>query len=440
MKSKRSAAWKSLPGPDDIFRQQLGNGITILCRSNFASQSVVVSGFIQSGSLLDPDEKLGLAYLTSLSLMRGTQKRTHQEIFDALETVGASFGFGASMHNTSFGGRGLAEDLPLLLQTLNECVRTPTFPADEIERLRTQILTHLAIREQDTGSMASLRFDQVLFAGHAYGRPEDGYPATIKKISQADLVDFQARNYGPNGMIIVVVGAVEPAQAVDWIYTSLGDWQNPHQPEPIVLSDIPVPQKPTREHIQIAGKSQVDLVMGSSGPKRSSPDYLPVSLGNNILGQFGLMGRIGDVVREKAGLAYYASTSLNSWIASGSWEVSAGINPTNVTRAINLINSELKRFVKEPVSTDELTDSQSNFIGRLPLSMESNSGVANAILNLERFNLGLDYFHRYPRLVKAITPDLILETARKYIHPGKLVTITAGPEIPAKRVKKSTSP
>ena len=101
-----------------------------------------------------------------------------------------------------------------------------------------------------------------------------------------------------------------------------------------------------------------------------------------------MMGRIGDVVREQAGLAYYASTSLNSWITSGSWEVSAGVNPSNLQYAIDLIRKELQRFASEPVTPEELSDSQANFIGRLPLSLESNHGVANALLNLERFSAG----------------------------------------------------
>ncbi len=91
--------------------------------------------------------------------------------------------------------------------------------------------------------------------------------------------------------------------------------------------------------------------------------------------------------------------------------------------------SELGRFVSEPVSSEELSDSQANFVGRLPLSLESNHGVANALLNLERFQLGLDYYQRYPDLVKSVTPGQILEVARHYLDPAKLVIISSGPEL-----------
>jgi len=183
-----------------------------------------------------------------------------------------------------------------------------------------------------------------------------------------------------------------------------------------------------REHIGIEGKFQTDLVMGTRGPTRLSPDYIPASLGNNILGQFGLMGRIGDAVREQAGLAYHASTSLSAWKMAGSWEVTAGVNPSNLERAIDLIQVELQRFISEPVSESELSDSQTNFIGRLPLSFESNAGVANALLRLERYNLGFDYYQRYPDLVLQATPEGILEAANRYLDLNKLCTISAGSE------------
>ena len=109
-----------------------------------------------------------------------------------------------------------------------------------------------------------------------------------------------------------------------------------------------------------------------------------------------MMGRIGEVVREQAGLAYYASSGLNAWIESGSWEVSAGVSPKNLEQAIELIRQEMRKFIQEKVTENELSDSKANYIGSLPLSLESNSGVSNALLRLERFQLGLDYYKRYP--------------------------------------------
>lgn len=418
----------SLPGVDDITRVQLEHGITLLTRPNFNNPSVVVHGYLASGSLFDPDEKMGLADFAAMGLVRGTEKHSFQQLFEALESTGASLGFGANIHTTSFNGRALAEDLPLLLDLLQEALRTPTFPPDQVEKLRAQILTGLDMRAQDTGEMASLTFDQILFRNHPYRRPEEGYPETIQAIQRADLVSYAQDHFGPRGMVIVIVGAVSPQEAIDLVESTLGDWQNPRQPVPPELPPV-VPLTETIQHqVIIADKSQSDIVMGTHGPTRRSPDYMAASLGNSILGQFGMMGRIGQVVREQSGLAYYAYTALSSGVGPGSWEVSAGVNPANVAQAMDLIRQEIKHFVEEKVTPEELNDSKANFIGRLPLSLESNDGIASALLNLERYQLGLDYYRNFASLVNAVTAEDVQEAARNYLHPDCLAIAVAGPQ------------
>ncbi|HLO33975.1 MAG TPA: pitrilysin family protein [Anaerolineales bacterium] len=417
----------SLPGPDDVYRQVLPNGVTVLSRSNFNSPSVVIAGYFEAGALFDADDKLGLAEYAAIALMRGSKTRTFDEIYNALESVGASLGFNTGIHKSGFNGRSLAEDLPLLLDLLAESLSTPTFPKVEMEKLRAQLLTGLAIRAEDTGDMASMVFDQILFKGHPYSRPEDGYPETIQNIKRSDLVKFHREHYGPHGMVIAVVGAVQPEDAVRQVKRALGGWRADGLEETPELPQLKMLKKTVSKHHRIAGKSQSDLVIGTNGPMRRDPEFMSASLGNNILGQFGMMGRIGDVVREKSGLAYYAYSSLSAGLGPGSWEVSAGVNPQNVKKASDLIVDELKRFVQEGVTTEELVDTKANFIGRLPLSLESNGGVANALLNIERHNLGLDYYRRYADLVNEVTADEVLNTARKFIDPEKLAIAVAGP-------------
>ena len=125
------SAGPSLPGPEDIYRAVLSNGITVLARSNFNSPSISIGGYLPAGAIFESDEKLGLADFVAACLMRGTQTHSFDAIYNELESVGASMGFDSGVHNTSFGGRSLVEDLPLLLGLLSETMRTPTFPKAE---------------------------------------------------------------------------------------------------------------------------------------------------------------------------------------------------------------------------------------------------------------------------------------------------------------------
>ncbi len=417
----------SLPGSRDIVRHCLKNGIVLLIRENFNSPSIAVRGMLPVGSLNDQDNKLGLSYFTAASLMRGTKQANFQEIYHQIESIGASLSFNSGTHTTSFGIHALAEDLPLMLKLMSESLRSPVFPVDQINRLKAQMLTMLAIRAQDTGQMASLIFDQLLYKGHPYERPDEGTVETVSNINVDDLKEFHASYYAPQAMMMTITGAVKAEDAIKHVEACLGDWENPHQlPQPALPVLAPL-QQPVRQDFHIPGKVQADLVVGVVGPLRTSADYYACAIGNNIFGQFGMMGRIGERVREQAGLAYYAHSELTAGQGPGSWTVTAGVNPENLEKALGLIQDEFKRFVDEPVTDEELDDSKSFIIGRLPLSLETNTGVAYALLTIERFNLGLDYLQNYAETMREITPQVILAAARQYINPDCMAVAVAGP-------------
>ncbi len=421
----------ALPGSDDILREELTNGITVLARPNFESPSIVIRGYLPCGSILDPADQSGLAIFLSYCLMRGTAKRDFYQIYEQIESAGASLSFSASTHHILFSARALTEDLPMLLDLIAEVLRFPEFPPNQIEQVRSQLLAGLAIRAQNTQEMAEITFDKALFGDHPYARDDDGTPESIQSITRQDMQRFHQKYFGPEGMVLCIVGGIDSTEAVAKVRDAFELWEKNPNPLPGFTDLPPVSNsEETRKiHVEIPEKSQMDLIVGCTGPNRKSPHYLAAKLGNCILGQFGMMGRIGKVVRDDNGLAYYAGSNLAALPLSGAWEITAGINPQNAEKALRLIRSELKQFIGLPVLPSELDDVQSYFIGRLPLDMESNAGVAYYLLNLERYQLGLDYYREYEGFIRAVTADQILETARTFIDPDRLIIVTAGTSV-----------
>jgi zinc protease len=148
---------------------------------------------------------------------------------------------------------------------------------------------------------------------------------------------------------------------------------------------------------------------------------------NCILGQFGLMGRLGTRVREEQGLAYYAYSSLAAELAGGVWVAGAGVNPANVAAAVASIAQEFARIGVEGVDAEELSDSQAYLTGVLPLTLETNEGVAGTLLSMEWFGLGLDYLLRYEELIDSVTSDDVQRVCAEYLQPDRCVTVVAGP-------------
>lgn len=417
----------TLPGPNNVVRRELPNGIVVLLRENFSSPSVVIHGALRVGALFETRETAGLAGFTASALMRGNQNRTFDDIYESLESVGASLGISGATHTSGFHGKSLAEDLDLLLGTLADSLCRPTFPPDHVEKLRGEKLTRLAILANDTGSVASQNFYELAYRDHPYAIDDDGYPETIRAITRDDLINFHTTHYGPRGMILVIVGGVPADQAYASVERHFADWSNPAQPPLPTLPSLKPIEGTIEKRAPMPGKIQSDLILGVPGLPRSDPDYLPALVGNNVLGRFGMMGRIGDAVREQEGLAYYSYSALHGGLGPGPWEVAAGVNPKNVDRAVELIRNEIKRFVTQKVTPTELKENQANFIGRLPMQMETNEGVAGSLMNVELYGLGLDYYQRFPGLVREITRDQILHVAQKHLSPDRHVLSVAGP-------------
>jgi zinc protease len=417
---------RSLPGPETIRRQVLPNGIVFLGRENFSSPSVVISGYLWAGALQEKPDRAGLAAMTAASLMRGTQERTFEQIYESIESIGARLSFSAGKHSTSFSGKALAEDLGMLLDLLLEALRQPSFPKRQVDRLRAEMLTSLAIRDQETGARADLAFNGLIYPGHPYSVPTDGYKETVTNLTAADLRAFHRAHYRPGGMVICVVGGVKAEAAAASVVERFEGWKGNGRAVQLELPGIDKLKGLHRDHVTLEGKSQTDVVMGVPGPPRSDPDFLAAALANNILGRFGMYGRIGDVVREEAGLAYYAYSSLVGGHGPGPWEIVAGVNPKNLDRAIELIRKEMRKMSSRSPSQGELEDNQANFIGRLPLQLETNEGVAGAIVNAERHALGLDYYQRYPGLVASFAAKDILRVSRRFLDPDNMAIASAG--------------
>ena len=416
----------ALPGPDTVTRTVLDNGLILLVRENHAAPVTVMDGYLPTGAIHDPAEKSGLASFVSSMLSRGSSRNDFDAFNAAIEGVGASMAAGADEHNTNFGATSLSEDFPTMLAILADMLRHPTFPAPHIQRLRNQKLVHIQERDEDTQEVAALRFYEMLYPDHPYGRSNAGYAHTVNAITRADLEAFHAAHYTPRDTILTIVGDIETAAVIDLVQQHFGDWQGdpPDQHVPAITPLTSVRQQTS----VIPGKIQSDIFLGCSGVPRHHPDYFSVRVANTILGRFGMMGRLGETVREEQGLAYYVYSSQESGPITGLWYAAAGVNPANVQQAIDSIQQEFARLTDERVSDEELADTQAYLTGILPLQLETNDGVATTLLNMEWNNLGLDYLYRYNALTYAVTAEDVQRVAQKYLRPDAYALSVAGPD------------
>lgn len=421
---------RSLPGPDDIHSAQLENGITILARHNPHSPAVVIQGYLPCGSLWETRDTAGLAALTGAGLKLGTESLNRNELFESIEAIGGQLSMGSGKSRTLFYTKSLSEDLNTMLGLLAETIQRPTFPEDKFEQLKARHLTGLKQSNQDTFSVALIAFYELLYGDHPFAYNPDGYPESVEKMTADDCRAFHAQHFHPQGMVIAVVGGIEPPKAFDLVSAQFANWQPDINPPQLALPDWKPPREPRRRQIALEERSQCDIILGVVGPEQDREDYLPAYVGNYILGQYGLSGRLGQSLREEAGLAYAAQSWLVSSRRSPPWLVYCGVAPENVDQALELIDDQIRAFITHPVSEEELLECQAYLIGSLPLAVESNEAVAEALVDLVYYNLGMDYYQRVPDLIAGIDRQQILDVAQRYIKLDSIATAVAGP-IPA---------
>jgi zinc protease len=417
--------------PETITRRVLDNGMTVVVYPNPTIPTLVARVIVKGGAMYDTRDKAGLASFTMRTLRRGTRRRDFDRINEETESRGVTIGVDAGKAIMDSGGRALKEDTGFLLENLAEVLLEPSFPEDESEKLRAQIRTGLKELETDTGAVADRAFRETLYPeGHPYHLRTSGYVDTIDAITRDDMAAFYERYLRPERATLFVVGDVEPEDIVARAQTLFGGWRAATEDvEPYQVPDVPHPSGVERIFRPVPGKTQNDIVLGFPSLRRVDADYYAFDLMNLLLGRIGLMGRLGKNVRDDQGLAYYAGSSFEAGLGRGPWSVRAGVNPTNVPRAIESILHEITRIMTERIPDEELEGGKRYMTGVMPLRLETSDGLLRAISEMELFNLGFDYIEKYTAIVNALTPEYVGEVARQRLSTENYVVSVAGPPV-----------
>jgi zinc protease len=409
-------------------RLPLNNGLVLLHNRAAANPSVVVRALVRAGASRETAAEYGIASLTGRMFRQGTQYISKSDLAEELDGMGAglSVDVGYSMATVSI--KCLSGDFPRAMQILAEVLRRPTFPADELERLRGQLLTDLKEMDDNTRVMAERTWRELGYpATHPYHRLTVGTAETIGGATREALSAFHTAWYGPNQTTLMVVGDVALDDALAASEVNLGDW--PAARTEALQSTLPVTDLPPRELREVAmvGKTQADVVLGLPTLERNALDFYALSFANHILGRMYFMGRFGEKVRDEQGLAYYAYSELHGSYGRGPWLMRAGVNPRNLDQALESIDAELERFRQDGPTPIEQDDGVSSLLGSLPRQLETNEGAAAVMSEIELYDLGLDYLERFPDIVRALTREQVTEAARRWLDPAHIVTAIAGP-------------
>ena len=412
-------------------REALDGGAVAIVQETSATPAVAINATFLAGSGEEPDDLGGAAYLMGRVMDRGTGRRTAEVIAEELDARGVTLHVATTRHATAISCTCLSEDFEDLLAIVIDVARRPTFPPEELAKRRAEAVTGLRQDEDNPAVRAGEALSAMLYGeDHPYGRRPKGSVESLERIDRADIVELHARNIRPAVLSLVIVGDVETQHALDRAHRELEGWSG--RPAAPIVVPPPAAARGRRERvIAMPGKAQSDIAYGFTTISRLDPRFYAYWMMNNILGQFGLGGRLADNIRERQGMAYYAFSSFDPTFGEAPLVVRAGVDPRNVRRAIDAIDMEVRHLGEAGPTATEVEETRAYLIGSIPRLLETNYSIAGFLQTCEQFGLGLDFDQRLPGLLQTVTIDEVRNACADVLSPERAAVAVAGPDMSA---------
>jgi predicted Zn-dependent peptidase len=407
-----------------IQKSTLSNGIRVVIMEKHGVPVVQMNLLIRAGAALEPQDKIGLASLTAAMLKEGAGDKSSLELADAIDYLGASIGTSADNQSTWTFLHTPLSKFDQAFSLFADIVLKPTFPADELERLRKERLTSLVQRYDQPTMVAAVAASQFVFGEkHPYGRGAMGTEKTIRGLTIEDLKGFYNQYYHAGNAVFIVIGDVRSADVVVKLEKTFGTWR---KGEPAILKILAADQVRGRTVYLIDKPNAPQSVIRISrvGVDRLTKDYFPLTVMNTILGG-SFSSRLNNNLREQHGYTYGAGSSFDMRLAPGSFTASSSVQTAVTDKAMTEFFNELNR-ISEKVSDQELTRAKNYLALGYPGDFETVSQIAGQLGEILYYGLPDDYFNNYIGKVLAVTKEDVQRVAKKYIDPENIAVVVVG--------------
>jgi len=404
----------------------LSNGLTVLIMENhrlpMISMQFNISG---AGPIYEPANSPGLASITATMLREGTKTRDSVQIAEQAAQLGAdisaSAGFGSAVSLLS--ASGLSDNFDQWLALTNDVLLNPSFPADELNRLKQRLKAQLRQQRADPNFLSRETFNRAVYGTHP-ARVVSATNESIDAITPAMLAKWHEDRYTPQNTILGITGDVKAAEIVPKLERVLGAWKKtemkevlPPNPKAVASKKVLLVDRP--------GSVQTTVMLGNIAIDRRDPDYIALNVANQILGG-GAAARLFLNLREEKGYTYGVYSSFTALKYPGPWRAGGDVRTEVTEGAMTEFIKEFQRIRDEKVPAPELEEAKRAIVAGFALSLESPTELLGYAIVRKVYGFPPDYWDTYPAQVMAITADDIQRVARKYINPENFQVVAVG--------------
>jgi zinc protease len=403
--------------------RKLANGLEVVLVESHTIPKFTGELYFRSGNAAGVAKAPGLAEITATVVRTGTEARSSRQIEEDLRRMGADVGTSAGADTSAIGFNGMVEFSADLLKLVAELAQQASFPEDEFERERRQMIEGLRIARTTPSFLANERMRRVLFGAHPYAiiAPTE---TQVKAYRREQLADFYRTHYRPGNALLIAVGDFAAPQMMEQIDRIFGSWKPAEVP---ALSAPPPPELRGRQvhFVHLPESVQTQVLVANHAITRTHPDWLRLALANSIYGG-AFNSRLIINIREQKGYTYSPRSGVHALRQHGYFSVNAAVRNDVVAATLTEIFYEIDRMRSLPVPEDELTDARTYMSGVFSLGLATQEGLASQLSNVYLYDLPEDYLETYRQRVRALTAPDVLAAARAYFDSPDAQIIIVG--------------
>ena len=404
-------------------KSRLANGLEIVLVESHSIPKFHGELFFRSGNAAVGHRAPALADLTATVLRTGTAKRTSRQIEEDLRSLGADLGTSAGADTSAISFAGLSEFAEPLLGLVNELAREASFPESEFERERRQKLEEVKLQRTQPGFLAGERLRKVLFGAHPYADIAPT-PEQVAAYQRDDLLTIYRDFYTPENGLLLLVGDFDSAAMLAKIEKVFGGWSGKRPEAPQTAA--PANPRGRRVYlVHLPGSVQTQILAGSHAITRKHAHWVKLSLTNSLYGG-AFNSRLVMNIREDKGYTYSPRSGVQALRQHGYFSVSAAVRNDVVAASLTEIFYEMDRLRSLPVPEAELADAQNYLSGVFSMGVATQDGLLSQFSTVALNELPDDYLETYRTKVRALTPDDLLQTARKYLNSPNMQIVVVG--------------
>jgi zinc protease len=406
-----------------VVKEVLENGIRVIVREDRAVPVVAVEAGFLSGLRGEPREKGGVSAIMAEMLTKGTKERTAREIAEAVENMAADLSGFSGRNVFGMRARFLSRDFAAGFRLFAESLRSPTFPAEELEKKRREVLGRLKLQKDDMTQSVILLFLAAHYGDHPYSRDPLGTEESVRGMTREDVEGFYRRWADPRNMVISVSGDIGVQEALSAVREFFGDF--PRNEGFVPLGPMPVPEGGgIRRAEEPRDKEQAHFLIGYTGATFTDPDrYALDVLGSSLAGQGG---RLFTDLRDKKSLAYAVTSFSSEQVDPGFFAFYMGTSPDKRDGAITDTLKIISEVRTNGITAEELGRAKQWMVGTYEIGLQSNSSYAGKMMYNELFGIGYEETFRAPEKIEAVTLQEANRVAAKVLRTDRYTIAILG--------------